>query len=150
MLPLSGLSARCDPDILEETDMARTTAWVGWVVFAALMMMTTGFFTVVAGLAAIIGPDDAYVDTQAGLLVFDVQAWGWIHLVLGAVLLLVGGCLAAGQTWARVVGVLLVLLNLVTQFVLLPAQPWWSVIVIAIDVLVVWALVVHGDETKRL
>lgn len=130
--------------------MARTTAWVGWVVFAALMMMTTGFFTLVAGLAAVIGPDEAYIDTQVGLLVLDVQAWGWIHVVLGAILLVVGGCLAAGQTWARVVGVLLILLNLVTQFILLPAQPWWSVIAIAIDVLVVWALVVHGDEAQRL
>ena len=130
--------------------MARTTAWVGWVVFAALMMMTTGFFTLVAGLAAVVGPDEAYINTQVGLLVLDVQAWGWVHVVLGAILLVVGGCLAAGQAWARVVGVLLVLLNLVTQFILLPAQPWWSVIAIAIDVLVVWALVVHGDEVERL
>jgi len=130
--------------------MARTTAWVGWVVFAALMMMTTGFFTLVAGLAAVVGPDEAYINTQVGLLVLDVQAWGWIHVVLGAILLVVGGCLAAGQTWARVVGVLLILLNLITQFILLPAQPWWSLIAIAIDVLVIWALVVHGDEPKRL
>lgn len=130
--------------------MARTTAWVGWVVFAALMMLTTGFFNIVAGLAAVIGPDDAYVNTSVGLLVFDVQAWGWIHLVLGIVLLLVGACLAAGQTWARLAAIILVTLNLVTQFVLLPAQPWWSVLVIAIDVFVLWALVVHGDETKNL
>lgn len=127
--------------------MARATAWVGWIVFAALMMMTSGFFNAVAGLAAVIGDDDAYLDTRVGLLVFDVEAWGWVHLLLGVALILVGACLAAGQTWARLVAVVLVSVNLVTQFVLLPAQPWWSVIVIAVDVFVLWALVVHGDET---
>lgn len=127
--------------------MARATAWVGWIVFAALMMMTSGFFNAVAGLAAVIGDDDAYLDTRVGLLVFDVEAWGWVHLLLGVALIVVGACLAAGQTWARLVAVVLVSVNLVTQFVLLPAQPWWSVIVIAVDVFVLWALVVHGDET---
>lgn len=127
--------------------MARATAWVGWIVFAALMMMTSGFFNAVAGLAAVIGDDDAYIDTRVGLLVFDVEAWGWVHLLLGVALVVVGACLAAGQTWARLVAVVLVSVNLVTQFVLLPAQPWWSVIVIAVDVFVLWALVVHGDET---
>lgn len=127
--------------------MARATAWVGWIVFAALMMMTSGFFNAVAGIAAVIGDDDAYIDTRVGLLVFDVEAWGWVHLLLGVALVVVGACLAAGQTWARLVAVVLVSVNLVTQFVLLPAQPWWSVIVIAVDVFVLWALVVHGDET---
>lgn len=127
--------------------MARATAWVGWIVFAALMMMTSGFFNAVAGLAAVIGDDDAYLDTRVGLLVFDVEAWGWVHLLLGVALIVVGACLAAGQAWARLVAVVLVSVNLVTQFVLLPAQPWWSVVVIAVDVFVLWALVVHGDET---
>jgi hypothetical protein len=128
----------------------RTTAWVGGVVFAALMLMTTGFFNIVAGLGALIGPDDAYIDTQVGLLILDIEAWGWIHLILGISLLVIGGCLAAGQTWALVAAVILVSLNLLTQFIILPAQPWWSVIIIVIDALILWALVAHGDETKNL
>ena len=128
--------------------MSRTTAWVGWIWFAAVLMMASGVLNFMTGLVAVLGRDNAYVDTGVNLLVFDVEGWGWAHLIFGIVIFLVGLCLTLGQTWARLLGVILVTLNLLTQFILLPAYPVWSIIVIAVDVVVLWALIVHGDEVR--
>ncbi|ACQ79014.1 conserved hypothetical protein [Beutenbergia cavernae DSM 12333] len=127
----------------------RVTAWVGWIWFAGLMILTSGVLNVLYGFAAVLGPDNAVVDAGASLVVLDVQGWGWTHLILGVLLVLVGICVMAGQTWARVGAIVLVTLNLIAQFVWLPVQPWWSIIVIAIDLLVLWALVVHGHEARE-
>ncbi len=129
--------------------MARATAWVGWIWFAAVLMMAAGVLNFMTGLVAVIGDDNAYIDTGVSLLVFDVEGWGWAHLIFGIVIFLVGAFLAVGQTWARLLAVVLVTLNLITQFLWLPAYPVWSIIVIAIDVVVLWALIVHGDEVRE-
>lgn len=128
--------------------MARATAWVGWIWFAAVLMMASGVLNFMTGLVAVIGDDNAYIDTGVSLLVFDVEGWGWAHLIFGIVIFLIGVFLAVGQTWARLLAVVLVTLNLITQFLWLPAYPVWSIIVIAIDVVVLWALIVHGDEVR--
>ena len=129
--------------------MARATAWVGWIWFAAVLMMASGVLNFMTGLVAVIGDDNAYIDTGVSLLVFDVEGWGWAHLIFGIVIFLIGAFLAVGQTWARLLAVVLVTLNLITQFLWLPAYPVWSIIVIAIDVVVLWALIVHGDEVRE-
>ncbi|WP_066462365.1 DUF7144 family membrane protein [Sanguibacter suarezii] len=129
--------------------MARATAWVGWIWFAAVLMMAAGVLNFMTGLVAVIGDDNAYIDTGVNLLVFDVEGWGWAHLIFGIVIFLIGAFLAVGQTWARLLAVVLVTLNLITQFLWLPAYPVWSIIVIAIDVVVLWALIVHGDEVRE-
>lgn len=129
--------------------MARATAWVGWIWFAAVLMMAAGVLNFMTGLVAVIGDDNAYIDTGVSLLVFDVEGWGWAHLIFGIVIFLIGAFLAVGQTWARLLAVVLVTLNLITQFLWLPAYPVWSIIVIAIDVVVLWALIVHGDEVRE-
>lgn len=129
--------------------MARATAWVGWIWFAAVLMMASGVLNFMTGLVAVIGDDNAYIDTGVNLLVFDVEGWGWAHLIFGIVIFLIGAFLAVGQTWARLLAVVLVTLNLITQFLWLPAYPVWSIIVIAIDVVVLWALIVHGDEVRE-
>lgn len=128
--------------------MSRTTAWVGWIWFAAVLMMASGVLNFMTGLVAVIGDDNAYIDTGVNLLVFDVEGWGWAHLIFGIVIFLIGVFLTLGQTWARLLAVILVTLNLISQFIWLPAYPVWSIIVIAIDVVVLWALIVHGDEVR--
>ena len=128
--------------------MARATAWVGWIWFAAILMMASGVLNFLAGLVAVIGDDNAYIDTGVSLLVFDVEGWGWAHLIFGIIIFLVGIFLTMGQTWARLLAVVLVTLNLLTQFLWLPAYPVWAIIVIGIDVVVLWALIVHGDEVR--
>lgn len=123
------------------------TKWVGWVWFAAIVMLIAGVFDALHGLAAIFAPGSAYfVQVEGGLLLLDVQGWGWWHLILGIALILAAGALFRGATWARVVAVIIVGIGAISQLFLLPTQPWLSIIVLALDVLVLYAIIVHGRE----
>lgn len=124
------------------------TGWVGWGVFAAIVLLIAGFIDVFHGLQALIGPDTAYFLAEAGLFSIDVQGWGWWHLISGLLLILVGFALLAGATWARVVAIILVALNAIGQLTLMAAQPWLSVTVLVLDILVIYALTVHGRELR--
>ncbi|KRA24454.1 hypothetical protein ASD65_08485 [Microbacterium sp. Root61] len=125
-----------------------TTGWVGWGRFAGVVLLISGAFSLLQGLTALIGPNTYYAVTDGGLFVFDVTGWGWWNLIIGALLILTAIALFAGQTWARIVAVILAILSAIGQMMLVPAQPWWALIVIAIDVLVIYALTVHGDELR--
>jgi hypothetical protein len=127
----------------------RVTAWVGWVWFAAFAILVSGLFALIAGAVAAFSPKTVVSWTPDGISVVDVSTWGWVHLVLGALLLLVGFALFGGSAWARVTAIILVIINLVAQFVSLPITPWWSLTAIVLDVVILWALTVHGDEVAR-
>ena len=124
------------------------TGWTGWIIFAGVILLISGIFSVVQGLVAVIGPNAYYVVGGGSLWLFDVAGWGWWNLILGLLLVLTAVALMAGQAWARVVAIILVILSAVGQLLLLPAQPWWSLIVIAIEVLVLYAIIVHGRELR--
>ena len=124
----------------------KATGWTGWIVFAGVILVVIGIFSAIQGLVALIGPSSYYVLTEGSLWLLDVTGWGWWNLIIGRLLVLTAIALLAGQTWARVVALILVILNAIGALLLIPAQPWWSVIVIAIDVLVIYALIVHGRE----
>jgi len=126
----------------------KTSGWVGWGVFAGVILLISGVFSAVQGLVAVIGPNTYYVLTDGTLFLFDVAGWGWWNLLIGLGLIATGLALFAGQTWARVVAIILASLSAVVQLLLVPAQPWWSIIVIAVDVLVIYALTAHGRELR--
>ncbi|MGY1606717.1 MULTISPECIES: DUF7144 family membrane protein [unclassified Geodermatophilus] len=124
------------------------TAWAGWVVFGGVMLITVGAFQVVQGLVALFD-DGFYAVTQDGLVVdVDYNTWGWIHTVIGVVAILTGLGLLAGNMVARVVGVGIALLSALVNLAFLPAYPIWSTIMIALDVIVIYAIIVHGREVK--
>jgi hypothetical protein len=124
------------------------TGWVGWVFFAGIMMVTLGFFQAMAGFVALFR-DDYYLVTRGGLVVtLDYTAWGWIHLLLGVVALLAGLAVMAGQTWGRVIGIILAAASAVANMVFMAAYPAWSIIIITVDIIVIYALAVHGREAK--
>ena len=124
------------------------TGWVGWIVFAAVILMINGTFTAIQGLSALFR-DDAYWETQGGsVLTFNITGWGWIHLILGILGIFVGYLLLKGSTFARVIGIALVSLNLIAQFAYLPLYPFWGIIGIAVGFFVLYALIVHGGELK--
>jgi hypothetical protein len=124
------------------------TAWVGWIMFASVMLILVGTFQAIAGLVALFN-DEYYLVTRNDLVIsLDYTTWGWVHLLLGIVVAAAGLGLAVGQMWARVVGILVALLSAVVNIAFLAAYPVWSTIMITIDVLVIWALTVHGKETK--
>jgi hypothetical protein len=124
------------------------TAWTGWVVFASFMMIMVGAFQAIEGLVALFD-DGWYHVTQNGLLVnVDYTAWGWTHLLLGALLIIAGVGVLAGNTLARVVAVGLAGLSALVNLAFIEAYPIWAVLIITIDVLVIYALVVHGRELR--
>lgn len=132
-----------------ESPASEPTGWVGWVVFASMMMIMVGSFQAVIGLTALF-KDSYYVVTQSGLLVdVDYTAWGWTHLALGALAVAAGLGLLAGQMWARVVGIAMALVSSVVNLAFIEAYPLWSITVIALDVVVIYAIAMHGRELKH-
>jgi len=121
------------------------TGWVGWVYFAAFMLIAIGFFQTILGFTALLN-DEFLVSVNGHLLLFDYTTWGWIHLIIGILSMVVGTSLFSGSRWARVVAVVLVLFNFLAQFAFVSVYPVWSIIIMVVDILVVYALTVHGGE----
>jgi hypothetical protein len=121
-----------------------TSGWaVGFILFAAIMMIMIGVFQAIAGLVAIF-ENEFYVATRNYLFQFDATTWGWIHLIAGVIIAFAGWGLLSGRTWARVVGIALAVLSAIANFAFIPYYPFWALIIIALDVLVIWALAAHG------
>jgi len=125
------------------------TGWVGWVVFAGFMMMITGLFQAIAGLTGLLKHNWYVVSTADKLLVFNYQTWGWIDLIIGIFILLAGVSVLHGSVWARFVGVVLAGLSAIASLVSINEYPIWSVVIIAVSVLVIYALTVHGNELQE-
>ncbi|MFJ8667620.1 hypothetical protein [Streptomyces sp. NPDC093600] len=111
----------------------------GLMVLAAVLMILGGIMAILQGIAAIAN-DDVFVNTRDYVFEFDLTVWGWIHLILGLITSLAGVALLKGSTWARIVGVALASLLVVANFMWLPYHPLWALALIAVDVLVIWAL----------
>ncbi|WP_128981912.1 DUF7144 family membrane protein [Streptomyces roseicoloratus] len=113
----------------------------GWLVFAAVIMVFSGIMALLGGISAI-AKDDVFLATRNYVYQINLTGWGWIHLILGIVITLTGIALFTGATWARVVGVGLAGLSMIANFMWLPYTPWWALLLIAIDALIIWGLCV--------
>jgi hypothetical protein len=142
----AGVGARVpSPSYASRTD---PTGWVGWIVFAGVMMVMIGVLHAIEGFVALF-KDSYYLVTRNGLAVtVDYTGWGWIHLILGLLVALAGVALFTGRMWARVAGIALALLSILASFTFMAAYPLWSITVIVVDTLVIYALVVHGREMR--
>jgi hypothetical protein len=118
-----------------------------WVHFGAVIMVVVGAFSAVEGVTALATPD-TYVTFQGAVLAIDLAVWAWVHIILGALVFLSGlGLLRDAESeWARVAGVTVVGLSMLMQLAWLSAAPIWSIIMIVLDLLVLRALVVIGDD----
>jgi hypothetical protein len=112
------------------------------------MMVMAGMFGIIHGLVALIN-DEVYLVTNDGVVAFDFTTWGWIHLILGIIVLIAGFAVMSGQLWARIVGVFVAMLSAVSQIAFITAFPLWSVVIIGIDVLIIYGLLVHGEEVEE-
>jgi hypothetical protein len=122
---------------------------VGWIYFAAFMMIMLGFWHAIAGLSAILKKAIYTTGGQLGdgyFLKFNVSTWGWIHLILGTVIVLAGFALFTGAVWARTVGVILAFVSGLAAFAWLPYYPVWAILLIAAAVSTIWALTTHGRD----
>jgi hypothetical protein len=115
----------------------------GGITFAAVMLLMIGTFQAIAGLVAIFD-DDFYVVTANYTFDLDTSGWGWIHLLIGVALVATGFGLFSRSTWAGVTAIVLAMLSAIANFFFIPYYPFWSILVIALNVWVIWALTRPG------
>jgi hypothetical protein len=118
---------------------------VGGIAFAGTVMVMIGTFQVLEGLVAIFN-DEFFVVARNYTFNLDVTAWGWIHLIIGVIALAIGIGLFYGKSWARGAGMGIAVLQAISQFMFLPHYPGWSLVIIALDVAVVWALATYRSD----
>ena len=136
------------PPAPEAPYRAESSAWTGWVVFGGIILMTLGAFQVIEALVALF-KDSFYLVRPSGLVVnVDYTAWGWTHLLIGAVAVVAGLGLLVGNVVARIVGVGIAFVSAIVNLAFISAYPVWSTIIIALDVVVIFAIVVHGGQMK--
>jgi hypothetical protein len=124
------------------------TGWVGWVVFGGVTMIVLGAFQVIEGLVAVF-QHGYYLVTASHLVVHvNYTTWGWVHFGIGVVLVITGFGVMTGAMWARVLGITFAVISAIVNLAFIAAYPVWGVIIIALDVVVIYALAVHGREVK--
>jgi hypothetical protein len=130
------------------TGLERSGA-AGWVRFAAVVMMIVGVFGVIEGLVAVLTPA-YFVSVGGAVFVLSLAGWGWVHLALGALVAIVGASLLGeAPSWARGTAVALVAISAILHLTFVAAAPVWSILVIALDVIVLYGLITSWDEPLR-
>jgi hypothetical protein len=122
--------------------------WVGWIAFAGTMMVLVGSFHAIEGLVALFQKSYFLVGQSQLVVQVNYTTWGWVHLIAGIVMALAGVALFRGSMWARVIAVIVAFASALLNIAFLAAYPIWSMMMITIDVLVIWAVMVHGREVK--
>lgn len=120
----------------------------GWVFFAGIIMILIGFFHAFEGLIGIF-KDHYYLVTKNGLVIsVSYTTWGWILLIFGVIVLLAGFGVMTGALWARIVGIIVAGISMIVNLAFFQALPLLAVVIIAMDVVIIYALAVHGRELK--
>ena len=123
--------------------------WVGWVAFAALMLYVLGALHIIAGLVALFKDTNVYTGAS-NVWILDYTKWGWIHIVGGLFALWGATSLAQGKLFGRILAALVAFASLVANFAFVPVYPVWSILIIVIDVVIIYAVTVHGGDMKEL
>jgi len=123
------------------------TGWVGWVYFAAFFLILEGIFSFIAGLVALFN-SNIIITGEENVWLVNLTTWGWTYLIIGIVLFLAGLALFSGATWAIVVGVIVAGLSAIANFAFIPVYPVWSILILALDVIIIYALLAHGKEAR--
>jgi hypothetical protein len=124
----------------------RVAPWAtGLILFAGAMMVIVGLFQIFAGTSALVH-DRIYDGAPQYLYTFDLTTWGWIQLLTGILSVAAGFAALRGQLWARIVGIGLSGLSMIIQFMFIPHYPIWSLLVIALDVVIIWGLATYRRD----
>jgi hypothetical protein len=126
----------------------RTTGWVGWIIFAGVAMIVLGAFQIIEGLVAVFQRSYYLVSSNNLLVHVNYSTWGWVHFGIGVAIVLVGFGIMTGAMWARVLGIAFAVISAIVNLAFIAAYPVWGIIIIALDVIVIYALAVHGREMK--
>jgi hypothetical protein len=117
----------------------------GWTYFAGVILFIVGSLDALWGLAAITNNDVVVVGGH-GVIIADITTWGWIHLILGSIMALTGLGLFAGSSSARMLAIVFVTINAISQVVWFPAAPLWSFLMILLDVTIIYQLTARWEE----
>ncbi|MBH0776903.1 hypothetical protein IT779_11475 [Nocardia sp. NEAU-351] len=120
----------------------------GTSVGAAILLLTVGVLSILEGISAVAN-DDLIVVGPEYIYQFDTTAWGWVHIVLGAILIICAIGLMTGSTWGKVGAIVIAALTIIANFLWLPYYPWWSILVIALSIVVIWAVSTWNPDTVR-
>jgi cytochrome c oxidase subunit IV len=120
----------------------------GWAFFVGILLFMVGVFNVIWGLAALIDDKSLTVSGQ-GVIVWDLTTWGWIHLLLGIVLIGTAVGLFAGRGWARWTAIFFVMVNAFGQIVWIPVHPLWTVLIITLDIIIIYQLTARWEVEDR-
>ena len=127
------------------------SAWSGWIVFAAFVLIIVGGMDILQGFVGII-KDEYVVATAKGVAILDVTAWGWATLIWGALLILIGLGLLGAAGWARWAAIIGVSVNAIAQVAFMAnypqAYPLWNLLIVALNILVLYALTARWEGFK--
>jgi hypothetical protein len=135
------------PGVVEEETRASIAA-SGLIALAAVLMIMSGLWSFFVGITGVLS-GGFYIAVRNYTFSYSIHAWGWTHLIIGAVVFAAGVCVLLGMMWARVVGVILAVISGLANFLFLPYYPLWSIVVIALDAFIIWALVT-GVSRRRV
>jgi hypothetical protein len=128
------------------------SAWSGWIVFAAFVLIIVGGMDMLQGFVAII-KDEYVVATPKGLAILDVTAWGWATLIWGGLLIITGLGLLGAAGWARWLAIIGVSINAIGQIAFMAnypqAYPIWNLLIVALNILVLYALTARWEGFKQ-
>jgi hypothetical protein len=132
----------------EGYDAVEADRWTGWVAFAGILMIIGGCLQGIYGTLAIVN-DTWVVWGNTGTMYLDITQWGWIHLIWGVIMVLAGLGVLSGNIFARLLGVILAAIAAIVNFMFIPVYPLWSIVVVVISIVVIYALVAHGKDMKE-
>ena len=123
----------------------RSGTAVGFISLAGIFLFTIGVLQIIAGFVGLVN-NDFYVVTDKYAFELSTTSWGWIHILVGAIMFFAGIALFSGGVWARTVAVVVALVSIIANFVWLPIYPWWALLIIVLDFYVIWAVIAHGRD----
>ncbi|BEL01951.1 membrane protein [Actinoplanes sichuanensis] len=126
----------------------RSRAWAGWIAFAAVIMIVNSLINILQGMVALLD-DERVLATPDGFVLVDITSWGWALVIFGGVMLIVGGFLLIGQSWARYAAVVVISLHAVAQVVSIGAYPFWTLLMIALDTVVLFGLIARWEPAAE-
>ncbi|MCU7726002.1 hypothetical protein ODJ79_19940 [Actinoplanes sp. KI2] len=126
------------------------TKWVGWVLFTGVVMMVSGLISLIQGFVALFDDDFYLVKAESLAIDLSYTTWGWVLVAFGVMLLGAGYAVMFGYTWARFLALIVVFVHAMINMTFLASYPIWSIIAIALDLIAIYAIAVHGAEGKLL
>jgi len=137
---------RPDRYAYSEVSRSEATGWVAWQLFAAVMLVMLGAFQATLGLVALFNDGFFVMHRNGALIPIDYTTWGWTHLILAAIAAGTGIGLLVGALWARIVGALIAVVNVLVMFAFTDSYPWLATTLIVFSIVTLYAIVVHGRE----